>query len=125
MAFPTVRPRRLRASAALRALVRETTLAPKNFIWPLFFNAAIDTPAPIASMPGVFQLPVRDAANTAREAARRGLGAVILFGLPKTKDAVGSSALDADGPVPRAVAEMKSAAPGLVVMTDVLSLIHI
>jgi porphobilinogen synthase len=70
-------------------------------------------------MPGVFQLPVKAAAQTAKEAARRGLGAVILFGLPRTKDARGSSALDADGPVPRAVAEMKSAAPDLVVMTDV------
>ena len=70
-------------------------------------------------MPGVFQLPVAAAAETAKEAVRRGLGAVILFGLPKTKDARGSSALDPQGPVPRAVAEMKSAAPGLVVMTDV------
>jgi len=70
-------------------------------------------------MPGVFQLPVKDAARMAKEAMRRGLGAVILFGLPKTKDARGSSGLDPDGPVPRAVAEMKSAAPDLVVMTDV------
>jgi porphobilinogen synthase len=88
-------------------------------VWPLFFNAAVESPVPIAAMPGVSQLPVRDAAKTAKEAARLGLGAVILFGLPRKKDAVGSSALDPDGPVPRAVAEMKSAAPGLVVMTDV------
>jgi len=70
-------------------------------------------------MPGVSQLPVSAAAQTAREALARGLGAVILFGLPLTKDARGSSALDPDGPVPRAVAEMKAAAPDLVVMTDV------
>ncbi|HEX4448691.1 MAG TPA: porphobilinogen synthase, partial [Polyangiaceae bacterium] len=119
MAFPIIRPRRLRATAALRALVRETSLAPRNFIWPLFFNEAIDAPSPIGSMPGVSQLPVKDAAKTAREAARLGLGGVILFGLPKKKDARGSSALDPQGPVPRAVAEMKNAAPGLVVMTDV------
>jgi porphobilinogen synthase len=119
MAFPIVRPRRLRATAALRALVRETSLAPRNFIWPLFFNEAIDAPSPIGSMPGVSQLPVKDAAKTAREAARLGLGGVILFGLPGKKDARGSSALDPQGPVPRAVAEMKGAAPGLVVMTDV------
>src|ERR1700722_15238407 len=119
MSFPTVRPRRLRATPTLRALVRETTLTPRQFIWPLFFNAAIDAPSPIGTMPGVSQLPVKDAAKTAKEAARRGLGAVILFGLPKTKDARGSSGLDPDGPVPRAVAEMKSAAPELVVMTDV------
>jgi porphobilinogen synthase len=119
MPFPTVRPRRLRATPALRALVRETTLSPRHLVWPLFFHAAIDAPCPIGTMPGVSQLPVRDAAKTAREAARLGLGAVLLFGLPKKKDARGSSALDADGPVPRAVAEMKSAVPGLVVVTDV------
>ncbi len=119
MAFPTVRPRRLRATPALRALVRETTLTPRQFVWPLFINAAIDSPAPIGTMPGVSQLPVKDARAAAKEAVRHGVGAVILFGLPKTKDARGSSGLDPDGPVPRAVAEMKSAAPGLVVMTDV------
>ena len=70
-------------------------------------------------MPGVSQLPVKAAAATAKDAARRGLGGVILFGLPKTKDPRGTSGLDPDGPVPRAVAEMKSAAPNLVVMTDV------
>src|SRR5580693_370778 len=119
MSFPTVRPRRLRATPALRALVRETTLAPRQLVWPLFFNAALDAPSPIGTMPGVSQLPVKDAARIAREAARRGLGGVILFGLPIAKDARGSSGLDPDGPVPRAVAEMKSAAPELVVMTDV------
>jgi porphobilinogen synthase len=119
MPFPTSRPRRLRATASLRALVRETALSPRDFIWPLFFHAAIDAPRPVATMPGVSQLPVKAAAQTAKEAARHGLGAVLLFGLPKTKDARGSSALDADGPVPRAVAEMKSAVPELVVMTDV------
>ena len=112
MAFPTIRPRRLRSTPALRALVRETTLTPRQLVWPLFFSAAIDAPPPIGTMPGVSQLPVKDAAAAAREAAKRGLGGVILFGLPKTKDARGSSGLDPDGPVPRAVAEMKSAAPG-------------
>ena len=70
-------------------------------------------------MPGVWNLPVGAAAETAKAAASRGLGGVILFGLPETKDPRGSSALDRDGPVPRAVAAMKSAAPELVVMTDV------
>jgi len=119
MGFPVVRPRRLRATAALRALVRETSLAPGDFILPLFFNEAIDTPRAVSTMPGVFQLPVKDAANVAREAKARGLGGVILFGLPKQKDEKGTSALDANGPVPRAVAAMKDAAPELVVMTDV------
>jgi porphobilinogen synthase len=119
MPFPVLRPRRLRATASLRALVRETTLSPRDFVWPLFFSATIDDPRPIGTMPGVSQLPVKAAAQMARDAARRGIGAVVLFGLPKTKDARGSSGLDPQGPVPRAVAEMKSAAPELVVMTDV------
>jgi porphobilinogen synthase len=119
MSFPVIRPRRLRTTPALRALVRETTLTPRDFIWPLFFNAVIDEPRPISTMPGVSQLPVKAAAQAAREAVKHGLGAVLLFGLPKTKDARGSSGLDPDGPVPRAVAAMKEAAPGLVVITDV------
>lgn len=117
--FPTVRPRRLRRTAALRALVRETTLDATDLILPLFFNEVLTEPHPISTMPGVFQLPVSHAAATARLAREHKLGGVILFGLPRTKDAIGSSAYDPDGPVPRAVAEMKSAAPDLVVMTDV------
>ncbi|MGD0527369.1 MAG: porphobilinogen synthase [Polyangiaceae bacterium] len=119
MTFPLHRPRRLRVTPALRALVRETTLAPRDFLWPLFFSAAIDEPRPVGTMPGVSQLPVKAAAAHAKEAQKRGLGGVLLFGLPKTKDARGTSGLDPNGPVPRAVAAMKDAAPGLVVVTDV------
>jgi porphobilinogen synthase len=99
--------------------VRETTIGPRDLVLPLFFNAALDDARPVATMPGVSQLPVSAAAGVAKEALRRGLGGVLLFGLPKTKDAQGSSGLDPDGPVPRAVAAMKEAAPGLVVITDV------
>jgi porphobilinogen synthase len=119
MPFPIIRARRLRATPSLRALVRETTLTPRDLVWPLFFSASVDAPRPVGTMPGVFQLPVNVAARTAREAVERGLGGVLLFGLPKTKDARGSSALDPDGPVPLAVAEMKNAHPELVVLTDV------
>jgi porphobilinogen synthase len=119
MAFPVIRPRRLRATPALRALVRETTLAPSDFVYPFFFNANLTEPRPITTMPGISQLPVKAAAGVAKELVQRGIGGAMLFGLPKTKDPVGASGLDPDGPVPRAVAEMKSAAPGLVVMTDV------
>jgi porphobilinogen synthase len=119
MPFPTIRPRRLRTSAGLRALVRETSLSPRDFVWPLFFSALVDEPKPVGTMPGVSQLPVSKAAHVAREAAAAGLGGVLLFGLPKAKDARGTSALDPSGPVPRAVAEMKAAVPDLVVMTDV------
>src|SRR5262245_23746184 len=70
-------------------------------------------------MPGVYQLPVSEAAAQARRCREHGLGGVILFGLPKTKDAFGSSAVDPEGPVCRAVAQMKEAVPDLVVITDV------
>jgi porphobilinogen synthase len=119
MGFPVMRPRRLRATASIRKLVRETALAPSDMILPLFFNEAIDAPKPVSTMPGVSQLPVKDAANVARDARARGLGGVILFGLPKHKDDKGTSALDENGPVPHAVKAMKDAAPELVVMTDV------
>src|SRR5215469_5703369 len=119
MRFPAVRPRRLRATPALRSLVRETTLSPRDLVWPLFFNATLREPKAVRTMPGVSQLPVSAAAATARETAKLGLGAVILFGLPEAKDARGSGALDPEGPVPRAVAAMKNAASELVVITDV------
>ena len=117
--FPLSRPRRLRATPALRALVRETQLSPRDFVWPLFFHADLTEPRPISTMPGVSQLPVASAARIARDAVAHGLGAVILFGLPSKKDARGSSGLDPNGPVPKAIAAMKDAAPDLVVMTDV------
>ncbi|MCL2723993.1 MAG: porphobilinogen synthase [Polyangiaceae bacterium] len=119
MGFPTIRPRRLRATPELRTLVRETSLSPKNFVYPMFFNAAIDAPCPISSMPGVHQFPVSAAREQAKAIKARGVNSVILFGLPKTKDDRGSSGLDPDGPVPRAIAEMKSAVPELVMMADV------
>jgi porphobilinogen synthase len=117
--FPSERPRRLRRTAGIRALVRETTLAPSDFILPLFFNEVLDEPRPVATMPGVSQLPVSAAAAQARLCKDLGLGGVILFGLPRAKDATGSAAYDPDGPVPRAVRAMKEAAPDLVVITDV------
>lgn len=116
--FPTIRPRRLRRSAALRTLVRETHLEPSDFILPLFFSEVLDEPRPVATMPGVSQLPVRAAGDTARLARDLGLGGVILFGLPKSKDPRGEASCDPNGPVPRAVAAMKDAAPELCVMTD-------
>ncbi len=119
MGFPTIRPRRLRASRELRALVRETTLDPNDFVYPMFFNAAIDAARPIGTMPGIEQLPLSAARAQAKAIKDRGVGSVILFGLPKAKDEKGSSGLDPDGPVPRAIAEMKAAVPELIVMADV------
>jgi len=119
MGFPTIRPRRLRATPELRALVRETTLSPGDFVLPLFFHAGLDAPRPISTMPGIDQLPISAAREQAKRIKERGVGSVILFGLPTKKDDRGSSGLDPDGPVPRAIAEMKSAVPELVVMADV------
>ena len=113
------RPRRLRRTASLRALVRETSVSPQNLVLPLFFHAGIDEPRPIASMPGVSQHPVAHAGRIAKEARDRGLGGVILFGLPKTKDPRGESGADPEGPVPTAIRAMKDAAPEVVVMADV------
>jgi len=119
MPFPVARPRRLRQSPAIRALARETTVEPGDLIYPLFFSATLTEPRPIATMPGISQLPVSMAAAEAREAAALGLGGVLLFGLPKNKDADGTSAYDPEGPVPRAVRAMKEAVPELAVITDV------
>ena len=119
MGFPTIRPRRLRRTRELRALVRETTLAPSQLVYPLFFHAGIDEKRPIATMPGVFQLPLSAARAEAKALRDKGLLGCILFGLPKTKDPLGKSGLDPDGPVPTAIREMKAAAPELVVMADV------
>jgi porphobilinogen synthase len=99
--------------------VRETSVQPSDLILPLFFNETLAEPRPISTMPGVSQLPVSAAAAQARSAREHGLGGVILFGLPRAKDASGSSAYDPEGPVPRAVAAMKDAVPDLLVITDV------
>jgi porphobilinogen synthase len=119
MPFPIARPRRLRQTAAIRALTRETALLPGDLIYPLFFSATLNEPHPVATMPGVFQLPVSAAATEAKNAMTLGLGGVLLFGLPKKKDATGTGAFDPNGPVPRAIAAMKDAAPDLLVIADV------
>ena len=117
--FPTRRPRRLRSSETLRAMVRETTLAPTDFILPLFAMPGHDQRNEVSSMPGVYQLSVDQIVVEARAAHDAGVPSVILFGLPEDKDEVGSRGWDEGGPVARAVKELKSALPELVVMTDV------
>jgi porphobilinogen synthase len=103
----------------MRTLVRETTLAPSDLILPLFFDATIDAPRPVGTMPGVSQLPLSSAAEVARQAVAAGLGGVLLFGLPRAKDARGTAAYDPEGPIPRAVSALKQAASELLVITDV------
>ena len=97
MAVPAHRPRRLRRTAALRALVRETDLAPRHLIAPLFVKEGISEPAPIASMPGHHQHTLESLVKEARETFERGVTAFVLFGIPARKDAEGSEAWNADG----------------------------
>jgi porphobilinogen synthase len=111
--------RRLRTSEPLRALVRETTLAVGDLVQPLFVVPGRDVVRPIGSMPGVAQLSVDRTVREARELRELGVPAVILFGIPPTKDAVGSPASDEHGVVPQAVRAIREAVPDLVVITDV------
>ena len=117
--FPVTRPRRLRRTASLRGLVRETSLAPTDFILPLFVAEEVVDRQPVPSMPGVSQLSVTAAVAEARAAASLHIPAVILFGIPRDKDELGTGAYDRDGIVQRAVRELKDAVPDLIVMTDV------
>jgi porphobilinogen synthase len=117
--FLTRRGRRTRATPGLRGLVRETHLRREDLIVPLFVKAGREDRMPIASMPGQFQLSVRALAAEAKELRSRGLPAVLLFGIPATKDARGSGAWARNGIIPQAVKAVKDAAPELVVLTDV------
>jgi porphobilinogen synthase len=119
MAFPKQRPRRLRSSETLRAMVRETTLAPSDFILPLFAMPGRNERREVASMPGVFQLSVDQIVVEAKRAAEAGVPSVILFGLPEHKDAHGSSGWDPSGPVAKSVQAIKQALPQMLVITDV------
>lgn len=119
MYFPAVRPRRLRRTPAIRAMVRETALSPADFIYPMFVTHGKNVKRPVPSMPGVFQLSVDLAVAEAGECHRLGIPAVLLFGIPAYKDEVGSSAYDAGEAVQRAVAAIKKEVPGMVVITDV------
>ncbi len=119
MPFPIHRPRRLREKSAIRALVRETELSTGDWIYPLFVVSGKKIRKPIASMPGVFQLSVDQLASEAKEIQKLKLPGVILFGIPETKDAVGSSGHSEKNVIAQAIAEIKNAAPELLVITDV------
>jgi porphobilinogen synthase len=123
MAFPQTRMRRLRSSAALRGMVRETDLSADRLVLPLFvFDADDDGSAPrtpIEAMPGVERLSILQAAAEAAEAAALGLAGVLLFGIPSEKDAEGSGAFDDEGAVQLATRAIKHACPDLLTITDV------
>src|SRR5213592_1833883 len=113
------RPRRLRRSPALRNLVRETQLDAHDFILPLFVSEKIDKRRPIASMPGVFQLSVKEIADEARAAQDLGLQALLLFGIPEQKDEQATGAYAENGVIQKALQSIKSKCPDLVTITDV------
>jgi porphobilinogen synthase len=117
--FPATRLRRLRRSETLRAMVRETTLSPRDFIYPYFVTHGRGVRDEVGSMPGVYQLSLDELARDVRSLEALGVPAVLLFGLPAEKDPRGREAYDPDGIVQRAVRTIKDAAPDLVVITDV------
>jgi len=117
--FPLYRPRRLRRTAGLRRLVRETRLDASELVLPLFVRPGRNVRQPVGSMPGVSQTSVDELARDAARCAELGLGGVILFGIPEAKDATGSAAWDDEGPVQAGIRAIKREAPDLVVMTDV------
>jgi len=119
MLFPEYRPRRLRQTESLRRMIRETVLTPNDLILPLFAINGRDIRNPIPSMPGHSQLSIDHLIDTAEEATRLGIPAVMLFGIPEGKDPLGSSAYARDGIVQKATAELKNRFPNLVVITDV------
>lgn len=113
------RPRRLRSSPELRALVRETSLSADDFILPLFVSEKVKGRSPVASMPGVFQLDEAELLSDARGAHGAGVKAVILFGIPRHKDERATQAYAENGVVQRAVRLLKRELPALLVITDV------
>jgi porphobilinogen synthase len=124
MAFPQTRMRRLRATAALRGLVRETELRAGQLVLPLFVSECSSTDRrsasePIAALPGVERLSIVAALQEAHEAAALGVAGVMLFGIPAAKDADGSGAWDEEGVIQTAIRALKGAEPELLVLTDV------
>ena len=119
MAYPVNRMRRLRRSETLRRMVRENVVPVDSLIYPLFVVPGLDVKLQIPAMPGVFHFSVDVLCKEAEEVAGLGIPAVLLFGLPATKDEMGSEAYAADGIVQRAVRALKKALPELVVVTDV------
>jgi porphobilinogen synthase len=113
------RPRRLRKSPLLRMLVQETRLSVSDFMYPIFVDQRIMKPQPITSMPGITRLSLSDLKNEIPEIVDAGISAILIFGLPKTKDAFASEAYAHNGIVQQAVRTIKKIAPDLVVATDV------
>ncbi|MFA5844115.1 MAG: porphobilinogen synthase [Coriobacteriia bacterium] len=119
MEFPTFRMRRLRRNETVRAMVRETKLTADDLIYPLFVKPGTGIRDEVSSMPGVFQLSIDQLPGEIAELRELGVPAVILFGLPESKDEAGSGAYAEDGIVQRAIRAIKAADPDFYVITDV------
>jgi len=117
--FPQLRLRRLRKSETIRSIARETSLAPSNFIYPLFVTHGQGQRIPIEPMPGCYQLSTDQLLSEVDEVTQLGIPGVILFGIPAHKDPLGSGAYDEAGVVQEAIRAIKQAAPNLAVITDV------
>ncbi|MBI2531521.1 MAG: porphobilinogen synthase [Deltaproteobacteria bacterium] len=119
MDYPKYRPRRLRRNERIRELIRETSVSPKNLIYPLFVGPGKDRAQPVSSMPGVAQLSVDRAVIECQEVRALGIPAVILFGIPERKDSHGTEAYADAGVVQQAIRAIKEKLPELLVITDV------
>jgi porphobilinogen synthase len=119
MPFPVQRPRRLRATESMRGLVRETRLSPARFILPLFVCPGEGVRREIGAMPGNYQMSIDELVRECAEVQSLGIGGVILFGLPESKDELASGAYADDGIVQRAIRALKRELPSLLVITDV------
>jgi porphobilinogen synthase len=119
MAFPTHRPRRLRSTPALRRLVAETSLQPRQLVLPMFVKENATEPVPIASMPGVVQHTRDSLRKAAAEAVAAGVGGLMLFGVPETRDATGSAGVDPDGVLNVGLRDLRSeVGDATVIMAD-------
>ncbi|MFO7577626.1 MAG: porphobilinogen synthase [Pelovirga sp.] len=119
MNFPDYRPRRLRRNASIRRMVRQTHLRVDDLIYPMFSAFGENIKKEIGSMPGIYQQSIEHIVAEAQEVHRLGIPAVILFGIPETKDAVGSDAYCASGIIQNTIRAIKQAVPELIVITDV------
>jgi porphobilinogen synthase len=120
MSFPQHRPRRLRSTPAMRRMVSEYRVHPSELILPAFIREGLGEPSPILSMPGVVQHTTDSLKRAAAEAVERGVGGIMLFGIPEHRDATGSAGIDPDGVLNRAIADVRAeVGDSLVVMSDV------
>ncbi|KNC20069.1 delta-aminolevulinic acid dehydratase [Arthrobacter sp. RIT-PI-e] len=120
MSFPQHRPRRLRSTPAIRRMVAEYRVHPSELVLPAFIREGLTEPSPILSMPGVVQHTSDSLKRAAAEAVERGVGGIMLFGIPEHRDATGSAGIDPDGVLNRAIADVRAeVGDSLVVMSDV------